>query len=365
MRSSRRGNTAIIVGLSLAALLGAAAVVIDIGYGRLVRLELQNAADATALAAVTRFDGTDEGLADARATGVRIAAANRAAGTGVTLDANAANAPDGDIVLGVYDETDGSFTPSDDAEVVNAAEVRARIPDLGLFIAPMALNRPTLAVGAVSRTVREEGGAEAVDCFIPLGMPSCLVDRYETGGLQNVTLKFQPTGIDNVGYARPGASPNASWSRSQLTNCQQSGEISIGDSLGLQNGTAVSVLSEFVTAVESSSTRWDTAKWGALPARNAQSSIAAAKYGRTFEGVVPVFDGGSAYCTPGGGKFNGSAPISGFVWGAVYEVINKGPSSNRTIMMRLDFTKEYDVGTEVGGPDWSVKASEPPRMLPM
>ena len=70
---------------------------------------------------------------------------------------------------------------------------------LGLFIAPMVLGHDTLAVSATSRSFIKHGGAGATDCFIPLAMASCLVDRYGLSGLQNVTLKLQPAGIDNVG----------------------------------------------------------------------------------------------------------------------------------------------------------------------
>ncbi len=363
MRTNRRGNAAIIVGLSLVLLLGAAAVVIDLGYGRLTREQLQNAADAAALAATARLDGTDAGLDDARATALSLAAANMAGGAAVTLDENAANDAAGDVVLGVYDDSTGDFTPSTDAALVNAVEVRARIPALGLFVAPVALGKNTLAVGAISRTYAETGGAGATECFIPLGMPACLVDHYGLTGLQNVTLKLNPPSIDNVGYARPNGSPNAAWTRDQLTDCQNSGEVAIGDPLGLQNGTAVSALAEFITALEASTTTWDTAKWGALPAQDGQSSVRAAKYGQTFEGVVPVFDGGNSFCVGSGGTFNGNAPLVGFVWGAVYDVINKGSSGNRTIKMRLDFTQTYDEGSDVGGPEWGVTATPPPRIV--
>jgi Flp pilus assembly protein TadG len=364
MRRTRRGNVVIMIALAMVVLLGFGALTIDMAYGRLVQQELQDAADASALGASAQLDGTSAGMTSARNMAVSLSAANRAAGAPVSLSANTSNASSGDVVLGNFDPDSGTFTPTTTAANVDAVQVRARIPTLGLFLAPIALGRDSVAVGATTTSYIVSGGAEAADCFLPIGLASCMVSKYGTSGLQNVTLKFQPAGIDNVGYARPGASPSASWTRDQLTNCRGSGEVEIGDSLGLQNGQATTDLTAFVTAVEASSTRWDTAKWGALPTQNTSSSIAKAKWGRTFESVVPVFDGGSSYCTGTGGAFTGNAPIAGFVWGAVYEVINKGAAKDRTIKMRLDFTREYNVGTQAGGPNWGIVAEEPPRIVP-
>jgi hypothetical protein len=358
MRAARRGNVAVIIALSLTVLLAFAAVVIDVGYGRLVHRQLQDAADAAALAAAARLDGTDDGLEEARATAEWIASENRAAGAPVAIDGAT------DVVLGDWDKDAGSFTESDDPEVVDAVQVSARIDALRLFIAPVALDRESIPVSARARVFVDHGGAGSAECFIPIGMPACLVDRYTLDGLQNVTLKLNPPGIDNVGYARPGATPNASWTRSQIGNCTSSGEIEIGDTLGLQNGVVTSALAEFVPAIVNSTTRWDTSKWGALPARDSRSSIPVASYGKTYEGIVPVFDGGASYCSGSGGTFNGTAAITGFVWGAIYEVINSGRAENRTLKMRLDFTRSYDEGTGTGGPDWGVTADEPPRMIP-
>ena len=53
--NNEKGAVAVIVALLLVVLLGIAAFAIDIGYGRVVRNQLQNAADAAALAACNRF----------------------------------------------------------------------------------------------------------------------------------------------------------------------------------------------------------------------------------------------------------------------------------------------------------------------
>ena len=87
-RSQRRGNAAIVTALSLTVLLGVAAIAVDGGMARHHRAELQNAADAAAHAAAFTYDGTEQGLLDAREAAVNIAALNTAGGQPVVLDSN-------------------------------------------------------------------------------------------------------------------------------------------------------------------------------------------------------------------------------------------------------------------------------------
>jgi hypothetical protein len=60
--NNQKGAVIIIVALLLVVLLGIAAFAIDIGYGRVVRNQLQNASDAAALAACNRFYSRSGGL---------------------------------------------------------------------------------------------------------------------------------------------------------------------------------------------------------------------------------------------------------------------------------------------------------------
>jgi Flp pilus assembly protein TadG len=362
-RTCRHGNVAVIIALALVVLLAAAAVAIDLGYARVVREQLKNASEAAAHAASQQLDGTDDGVAAARAAAVAAAAANMAGGRAVDLDDNPANLESWDVVMGTWNEDAGTFTPTEEASAVNSVQVRARIPDLGLFFAPVAVGRNEMAVSAETRAMAMTGGASAVDCFIPLAFAQCEVDRLGAAGMQDLTLKLNPPGVDNVGWARPNGTPNANWSRDQMNDCQASGTASVGDPVGLQNGVVSSAMSALATRVSTSSTRWDTTKWGAMPTRSVKSSISKADYGKTYEGPVMVFDGGGTYCTGSGGSFNQSAPITAFVWGAIYDVENSGSSSSRTIKMRLDPMTDHDIGTEDGGPDYGVIAHSPPRTV--
>lgn len=359
----RRGNTAIVFAVSLTTFLAFVALTVDLGYARMVQQQLENTSDAAAHAGGLRLDGTDEGMAAARETAIAIAAANPAGGRALTLDANEDNDPDGDIVLGVWDTETDTFEPSDDPAEVDTVQVRARIPDLALFVAPISLGVSSAPVSSRSFAEARTSGAGAVACYIPLAVAECIVDRYTVDGLQDLTLKLNPPGIDNVGWARGNGTPNASWTRSQILDCEQDGEVAIGDPVGLQNGVVTSAMSALATRVTDSTTTWSAERWGTLPTRAVNSSIPAARYGRTYEGPILVFDGGSAYCTGSGGSFNHSKPLVGFLWGAIYDVVNSGSSASRTVKMRVDTSTTYDFGTAPGGPDYGVITRTPPRLV--
>jgi hypothetical protein len=51
---------------------------------------------------------------------------------------------------------------------------------------------------------------------------------------------------------------------------------------------------------------------------------------------------------------NGTEEVTGFVWGAIYEVLTSGPAAQRTIRMRLETLGDHDLGTGGGGPDYGV-----------
>jgi len=100
---------------------GLVGLAIDTGQVVLAAHRLQNAADAAALAAA-QLVKTDPD--QARAAAVQVGAANQAANAPVLLDANVANVADGDIVIGRFDRTTGTFTVTTTAP--NAARVTAR-----------------------------------------------------------------------------------------------------------------------------------------------------------------------------------------------------------------------------------------------
>lgn len=345
-RSDRRGAVLVTLAIALATLLGISALVLDLGHLRSVQEELQSAADASAHAGAGMLDGTESGLVAARQAAVDFGAFNEAGGAPVTLD------PTGDVELGVWDETAATFTPGGTAETVNAVRAIAAREDVPAWFAAATVGADVLSASADSIAVRFTGGASQVECYLPLAVPSCVIeDLYGVDGVNMVDLVLNPPGVDNVGWAMPGGSPNADDTRSQIRDCEYGGSVDIGDPIGLGNGVIDAALKELEDAVESSTTTWQEDLWGTLPPQEDCSGINAAKYGNTYESAILVFEDDS-YCA-GGGSFNGTEEITGFVWAAVYEVCSKGAAAEKTIKLRLETREVHMGGSDVAGPDYS------------
>jgi hypothetical protein len=122
-----RGAVLLLVLVLGALLIGFAGLAIDSAYVGTATQQLQSAADAAALSAVrmlhseTVIDGT---YPLTRQAAIDIALVNKAASESVQLTANTANDAAGDIVVGVWNPSDGSFTPTTAGP--NAVRVRAR-----------------------------------------------------------------------------------------------------------------------------------------------------------------------------------------------------------------------------------------------
>src|SRR5438128_11359498 len=95
-----RGAVAIMVAVALPLLAAFVALAVDVGHAYLVRNQLQNAADAAAMAGARALDGTPIGNAAARLSAMDFAARHNADGRSVQIDLNLGNAPGGDTVLG-------------------------------------------------------------------------------------------------------------------------------------------------------------------------------------------------------------------------------------------------------------------------
>lgn len=341
--------------------LGFAALSVDMGYRAMVQVQLQHTTDAAALAATQYLDGTAGGEAAARSMATHVAQRNRVNGRPLVLDGNEANLSDGDVVLGTWDPA-GGFTASADVTEANTVRVNG-FAEMDTLFARVAFGRDELGVRSTSIAQKPPAvAAGKVSCYLPLAVPDCMLDTYTAAELQALTLVLNPAGLDTVGWGRGGASPNANWTRDQLYDCDASGQVGVGDLVGLQNGTATSALPDVDTLIEASSTAWDTDRWGALPAQQLHSAVSAANYGNTLEGVMLLFDGGPDYCTSGG-AYNGYETITGFVWGAVYDVITTGPVATRNIHVRLDLSEQRVLGEGSGGLDAGILYQAPVQLL--
>ena len=137
-RPHAKGISTIWTAILLVLLFGITGLLIDVGYSLLVTHQLQNAADAAALAGVQQVRLGPEA---ARLAAINLAQANTAAQEPVLLLDNPGNAIAGDIVIGRYNRTQRLFEPT--LAGANAVKVVARRTEgslngpLGLFFGPV------------------------------------------------------------------------------------------------------------------------------------------------------------------------------------------------------------------------------------
>src|SRR6266498_2406271 len=83
---NRKGIAAVYIALILVALIAFVGLAIDIGYMYVAKGQLQNGADAAALAGAAKLTGDDLDQKDARRAAWRFACENKAAGERIYID---------------------------------------------------------------------------------------------------------------------------------------------------------------------------------------------------------------------------------------------------------------------------------------
>lgn len=357
----RRGN-AIIVGLSLFALIGFATMAVDVGFAETNREELQAAIDASALAAVGELDGSTSGM-------------NRAVQMAKNLAANntVMNAPlvlaDADIELGSYEA--GVFTTTSDATIANAVRItRSNEPVMPFFSMAAFGESIELNLDATAHRQWNYGGASSVDCFLPVAVPDCY---YTEGTVTFMKFQFGNDSEDNIAWADEN-NANANNVRDQLEGQCTGSSISVGDPLQVNNGQLNTALKEVTDILENKGTiapdAWDTTLWGAVPSRDGvsanvsgDSSVGSSYFGNVLQGPIALVDAGDC----DGTKFTGEFTITGFAWGAIYDTReNSSGGVKQNMWMLMDTMENDDYGTwGEYDPDalGNVKTLSPPQLI--
>ena len=192
-----------------------------------------------------------------------------------------------------------------------------------------------------------------------------------------MTFVLNPPGDDNTGWTAIGTNPTASWLKSffpAISPCMQEwaatgvvdsacGRIATSDDAVHTNGEIDSGLQYIAQHIGSEGIPWDSSVWGTLPAQQPNSSIKASDYGMVYAGPIPVFQSGSEYCSGSGGSWTTTEPIAFFVWAVIYDVVNTGGASSKTVYMRLDLDTVYNVGDWGGGDDHGVLSETPAALV--
>ncbi|MDT3708251.1 MAG: pilus assembly protein TadG-related protein [Thiobacillus sp.] len=162
----QRGAVAVVVGITILVLIGMIGLALDMGQMFVNKTELQNAADACALAAARELDGNADALVRADAAGVKVGASNR---VGFQMAAVALTA--GDIS---YSEqlspnstykTSAASTPAD-AKKARFAMCQVKRSNIKMwFMGVRGFGDQTVAAYAVATLAPSQS-----TCAVPIGM---------------------------------------------------------------------------------------------------------------------------------------------------------------------------------------------------
>ncbi len=252
------GGVAVTTAICLIILLGMVALAVDVGHLLTVRNELQNAADASALAGVralypySGYPGSnvvpvpDPPFCDL----ALVTAANAAYENYADRTSNLAVSP-GDVQTGIWDWTGRTFTAdSSCSTAINAMKVRIRKdpvanqPVATWFARILGTNLDSVNVAA--EAIAAVGFVKGVgpDTCLPLAINSAFRDANKnTPGV----ISLNPDGVDNAGWASPiDQTPNASNLCNWISNGGIPEDLFLGDqvAMNLSNGVLDTVLRE-------------------------------------------------------------------------------------------------------------------------
>jgi hypothetical protein len=222
VRTSERGATTAFVAISLLVLFGFMALAMNVGHGRVVRGQLQNAVDAAALAAAKELDGTTTPLTNGspQAWAVDIASRHET-DKAQSVDVSPVN----DFEFGWWDpygtDAAASFyplnsarfttkfpdatTPADRARIVNAVHVtalrtQARGNAVGAWFGSL-VGKETMDIGADAVAIN--GGPCGVCPNVPLAFFGCSLyydDTLQCWKSERFHYEMAPDPSDSIGY---------------------------------------------------------------------------------------------------------------------------------------------------------------------
>jgi Flp pilus assembly protein TadG len=253
--ADQSGSVALITGIAIFALLGAAALALDIGHMVMVKSQLQKAADAGALAGarglwpltlpvtdptIPRTPDCAAGLLAAQLT----AHNNKVDGSNLALDSEIT------VQVGRWDYAARNFTPGCTSNS-NCVRVNTRRTGVVMLFARIFGMDTADATGAASAVMDFAGGVGKG------GLPICL-DRDYTDPGTPISVKMTPDNTDNAGWFI--VPPDAA-AASMLKNYINKGEcppLYIGQTINLQNGADASVLSALQDGLAQHPDGWNT-----------------------------------------------------------------------------------------------------------
>jgi Flp pilus assembly protein TadG len=186
----QRGTVILFTAVALVALLAMGGFAIDMAYLLAIKGEIQRSLDAGALAGAGKLGFDTTAFATARAFAQTFAGANPHRKPGaplISLDLNAGNAAGGNIVLGTWAPTPGTFTPSLDPFLVNAVRCQWSTTIPTSFLRVIGIN--TLPVSAEATAIASPAHTlRPATCQFPMGISSCVANGSPCGAFAVISL---------------------------------------------------------------------------------------------------------------------------------------------------------------------------------
>ncbi len=284
-RIHERGAYGTILALALPLFVGSMGLAVDISHYLWVRGQLQNTADAGALAGAKSLNSTATGVTASTTVSSTYATKYKVNGHMIAASELAQNQ------AGKWDFTSKSFTTTGvDPASTNAVRVtvaRQNVPNFFARILSGALKTQTIQASAIAVA----GGAGAIPCGFPTAIASCEIQTNSDNSVVcPANLSFQ-NGPLSVGLTLPdGASPvsgnNAKPYFHQALGAGCNLPVTMGKTLFVQNGNDLTK-----TTVD-------------------EINAATNNGARPVSVVLPVLD---MTCGSGGATYNGSAKVVGFM----------------------------------------------------
>lgn len=384
--SKDRGAVIVIVAVAMIVLLGVAALAVDIGYVAVTKNELQNIADAAALAGAGELsrqhtldpDNQENFVADRAqilAIVQDIAGKNRAANLAISIAS-------GDVVIGRWNSAAGAI-PEENLARANAVRVMARRDEslnsaVNTFFARV-IGIDTVPVTAdATAALTGQSTAEPGEVELPIGISVKWFEDRE-GSYCGEIIKFSPSTDPDAcaGWNSFDDYPaNDNKVRTILDDMAGNpNPVIIDDSAfnfingDLSSNTFERLMTDFQIhgydidsngdRIDSSDPLADSKRIPLLdadgvqmrypPCSGASGCIGELRYKHAWDTTVVVYD--SDDCTP-----NGSIPIKGFVQ---VQVIDVGQPSNKTVAARIDCDYVDTEASRGGGGEFGLLGSIP------
>ncbi|MFQ5520231.1 MAG: pilus assembly protein TadG-related protein [Candidatus Methylomirabilia bacterium] len=322
--TNQRGSVLLFTTVTLFLLLIFGGIAIDLTYVGSAKGELQRSMDAAALAGAGKLGFDDTVFPAVRQEAWTYANVNPYRVGTITPDLNPANAPGGDIVLGIWEN--GGFTPSLDGSRVNAVrcQVATQIPTS--FLSLLGFN--TLQVGAFATAVANPPETVPGACVFPIGLTDCPFQGNTSDGCGAPITFISSSGkepvLDTAGtntaaWVNPFGTetPNVPMTKSALEAAAAGGtcnnSLENGEDVGTNNGMQQTVFDLLETLFVEKYASSGTVTIEGTPGYT----------GPGWEVIVPVLNfSESNSCPPQ--AINGVQTINGWTRMVITQVVNHG-----------------------------------------